>query len=79
MQINSVAEYVFYRLFVTHSHIFDACSLSGHGHFNDRNTDYPKHVLHFLQGEKLLLNKPTLKCASLKKGACKYVNAGVNW
>ena len=40
-----------YRLFVAHSNIFDPCSLSSHGHFYDRNTDYPKHVLHFLHEE----------------------------
>ena len=41
-----------YRLFVAHSHISDPCSLSSHGHLNDRNTNYPEHVLHLLQGEK---------------------------
>lgn len=39
-----------YRLLITHAHIFDPCSLSSHGYFNDRNTNYSKHVLHLLQG-----------------------------
>lgn len=41
-----------YRLFVAHSDIFDPCSLSSHGHFNDRNTNYPKHVFDFLHRER---------------------------
>lgn len=43
----------FYRLFVAHSHVFDPCGLSGHGHLYDGNTDYPEHVLHVLQGEEM--------------------------
>lgn len=37
-----------YRLLIAHAHIFDPSSLSSHGHFNDRNTNYSKHVLHVL-------------------------------
>lgn len=74
VQVN-IAGDVFYRLLVTHSHVFDPCSLSSHGHFNDRNTNYPEHVLHFLQGQ-------TAELAGQHKCACctlKSLNAGVKW
>lgn len=49
VQTEGASEQESHRLLVAHSHVFDPCSLCGHGYFNNRNPNDPKHVLDFLQ------------------------------
>lgn len=66
-----------YRLLVAHSYVSDSCSLSSHGHFDNRNSNYPKHVVHFLQGDWLNvgLNKFCKKVALLIRGGNAFMKS----